>query len=102
MGRVGRTAGPYEKGHTIRLWGKYYVGTTLTNPSGPTVAIGDSAATAPTISYAGAYYSDWTIPDDGSKRTDYVVEWWGALSGTTGPKKGRLARTIYVTVHTEP
>lgn len=102
MGKVNRTAGPYEKGHTIRLWGKYYVGSTLTNPSSPTVTIGSSEATAPTESYTGAYYNDWTIPDDGTHRTEYEVAWSGALSGTTGTKKTRIARCVYECIHTEP
>ena len=101
MGAVDRSAGPYEKGNTIRLWGKYFVGTTMTDPSAPTVTLENSAATSPTKSYVGAYYSDWTIPDDGSRRTEYEVTWWGALSGTTGSRKGRLARTVYTTKRTE-
>jgi len=99
---VGRKVGPFEKGHTIRLWGKYYVGTTLVNPSSPTVTVGDSAAVVPTFSYTGAYYYDWTIPDDGSRRTDYEVTWYGALSGTSGSKHPVVARSIYMTEHTEP
>ncbi len=101
MGKTMRTAGPYEKGNTIRLWGKYYVGSLLTNPSSPTVTIGDSSAKTPTVSYTGAYYHDWTIPDDGTKRTEYEVTWWGALSATVGSRKGFTARTIYITEHTE-
>lgn len=102
MGKVDRTAGPYEKGHTIRLWGMYYVGSTLVDPSSPTVIIGDSAAATPTMSYVGAYYDDWTIPDDGAVQTNYEVEWGGGLSGTSGSREWRRARTVYITKHTQP
>lgn len=102
MGKVGKTSGPWEKDHTIRLWGKYYVGSTLTNPTSATVTIGDSAAETPTFSYTGAYWKDWTIPNDGTKRTEYEVTWRGKLSGTTGSAAMRVARCVYLTEETEP
>jgi len=104
MGRVGRTVGPYEKNHTIRLWGKFFVGTTLTDPSSPTITIHNSDTTTPTRSYTGAYYYDWTIPNDGTVETEYVVKWWGALSATDvgSTRYGRTARTVYKTEETQP
>jgi hypothetical protein len=104
---IGNTAGPFEKKTTIRLWGDYYVGTTLTNPSSPTVSIyladSQSGTYTPTKSSTGHYYYDWYIPDDGNVKTNYVVEWFGGLSATdaAASRKRYAARTIYRTQQTQ-